>query len=118
MINAIFSIPIIQRLQREDYRPILRIVVILGVIILAAAASFASSQMLSIILIGLPIAIGIVFLFLRYPALGIIAIIPASFIIPFEIGVSSGSSLNAPMLIIILMTGLWLFDMVAIKRQI
>jgi O-antigen ligase len=118
MINAFYSIPIIQRWQRIGYRPILRVFVVAGVLLFAAAASFVASETLSLLLIGLPVGIGVVLLFLRHPALGILAIIPASFIIPIEIGVSSGSSLNAPMLLIILMTGLWLIDMVVIKRQL
>ncbi len=118
MINAITSIPIVQRWQSAGYRPILRVFVIIIVILLAVAVSFAASQTLSLLLIGVPMGIGIVLLFLRYPGFGVLAIIPASFIIPIEIGVSSGSSLNAPMLLILLMTGLWLIDMVAIKRQI
>jgi len=118
MINAFYSLPIIQRWRRVGYRPILRPIVIIGVFLLAIAASFAASKTVSLILIGLPLGFGAVLLFLRYPALGILAIIPASFIIPLEISVSSGSSLNAPMLLIILMTGLWIVDMVVLKRQV
>ena len=118
MINAFSSLPIVQRWQRVGYRPIVQIIVVLGVLLFSAAVSFKASKMLSLLLVGLPVGIGVVLLFLRYPALGILAIIPASFIVPIEIGVSSGSSLNAPMLLIILMTGLWLLDMLVIKRDI
>jgi len=118
MINAFYSIPIIQRWRSVGYRPILRLIVIIGVLLLAIAASMVPSKKISLVLISLPIGIGIIMLFMRHPGLGILAIIPASFVVPFEIGVSSGSSLNASMLIIVLMTGLWLLDMLVIKRQI
>ena len=118
MINAFLSNPIIQRLQRQDFRPCGRLYNCHGGIILSNCVIFCFFPHVELLIIVLPIGIGIVLLFLRYPSLGIIAIIPASFIIPLEIGVSSGSSLNAPMIIIILMTGLWMVDMLVIKRQI
>ena len=107
-----------QRLQQQNYRPLVRVAVVLGVILLAVAAALVDSHTVSLILMGLPIGIGIVLIFMRHPGLGLVAMIPASFVIPFEIGVSSGSSLNPPMLIIMLMTGLWVLDMVVIKRRI
>ncbi len=118
MINTIFSIPIIQRLQRQDFQPVIRIIVILGVLLLTVGASFIASRTISLLLIGLLVGIGFVLILMRQPALGIVALIPASYIIPIEINVSSGSSLNAPMILIMLMTGLWIMDMIVNKRQL
>ena len=118
MTNTLLANPLIRNLHQKFYNPAIRTAIILGVLLVAAAVAFISSETISLLLIGFLVGIGMVLIFLRHPALGILAIIPASFVIPIEIGVSSGSSLNAPMLLLILMTGLWLLDMLVIKRQI
>jgi O-antigen ligase len=54
----------------------------------------------------------------RWPTAGIVALIPASLLVPVALGTGSESSINAPMLLLLLLTALWLFDMVAVRRQI
>jgi len=118
VIDTLLASSLIRNLHQKFYNPAIRTAIILGVLLIAIAVAFISSKTISLLLVGFLLGIGVVLIFLQHPSLGVAAIIPASFIIPIEIGVSSGSSLNAPMLLIILMTGLWVVDMVIIKRQI
>lgn len=51
-------------------------------------------------------------LFGRWPQLGIVAIIVGSLLIPFGIGTGSQSSLNITILLLLMMSALWLIEMV------
>lgn len=117
-MDSSFPNSIIQKIQSENYRPVIRILVIVSVLILTIASTFIEDQIISLLIIGLIIGIGGLLVLLRYPGLGIVAIIPGSFIAPFAIDVSSGTSINATVLLIFLMTIIWAFDMVVQQRQI
>ena len=54
----------------------------------------------------------------RVPAIGLLGIIVAAMVVPLSIGTGTGSSINAPMLVLVGMVGLWILDMVARQRQI
>ena len=47
---------------------------------------------------------------MRQPAWGVLALIPVSLLIPFEIGTGTGTSLNATVLTLFLLLGLWVLD--------
>jgi hypothetical protein len=55
---------------------------------------------------------------LKWPALGLLALIPASLYVPFSIGTGTGTALSAPILLVGLLVGLWLADMVVHQKQI
>lgn len=74
-------------------------------------------RLATLLLVGL-LGIGLVAVFMRWPTAGLIALIPASLLVPISLGTGSESSINAPMLLLMLLTALWLFDMVAVRRQI
>lgn len=61
-------------------------------------------------------AIGIVLL--RWPALGILGLIPAALLVPFAVGTGTGTSINAAILLLAALLGLWIFDMVVRRRRI
>lgn len=54
----------------------------------------------------------------RQPAWGPLALIVASLLVPFAIGTGTQTSLNATVLLLAFLTGLWLFDMLARQRVI
>jgi hypothetical protein len=55
---------------------------------------------------------------LKWPALGLLALIPASLYVPFNIGTGTGTPLTAPILLVGLLAGLWLADMIVRQKQI
>jgi hypothetical protein len=57
-------------------------------------------------------------IFLRWPALGLLALIPASLYVPFSIGTGTGTVLSAPILLVGLLAGLWIADMIVRQKQI
>lgn len=91
----------------------LPVVVIATVFLASAVLGFkASIGQLQIILILLP-GIGLVLLFMRWPPLGLVAVI-GSIIIPF----SGPSNSNATYALVGLLLGLWLIDMLALHREV
>lgn len=61
-------------------------------------------------------AAGLAAVFLRWPPLGLAALIAASLIVPFAIGTGTQTSLNVTVLLLALLLGLWLLDMVRRKE--
>lgn len=68
-------------------------------------------------LIGLAGVVGLLAMTWQ-PALGLAGLIAASFIVPFEIGTGTGSSLNAPILLLPGLVAFWALDAIARRRRI
>lgn len=91
-------------------RPLL---VISELLLIAALGLMASQRHLALILI-LPLGLGMVLAFLRWPSLGLIVASVAGLIVPFL----GPSGLNVTMILVALLLGLWLLDMIVHLRQI
>jgi hypothetical protein len=91
-------------------RPLL---VISELLLIAALALMASQRHLALILF-LPLGLGMVLTFLRWPSLGLIVAALAGLVVPFL----GPSGLNATMILVALLLGLWLLDMIVRLRQI
>jgi hypothetical protein len=65
---------------------------------------------------GVLVLVGVIF-FLRWPALGLIALVIASLLVPYSVNLG-GAEINLPVLIIALLVGLFVFDAVALKRKV
>jgi hypothetical protein len=72
----------------------------------------------SILAIGLVPLTGATLVLLRWPALGVLALIVGSLVVPFEIGTGSNTSINITIILIPFLIGLWILDMVARQREI
>lgn len=59
---------------------------------------------------------GMVVVFLRRPPLGLAALIATSLVVPFAIGTGTQTSLNATVLLLPILIGLWLLEMVRRKE--
>ena len=92
----------------------LRPLLILGLLLLSAALPFMVSQRQLILVLILPLGIGIVLIFLRWPPLGVIIATLAGFIVPFL----GPSGLNVTMILVALLLGLWLLDLMVRERRI
>jgi hypothetical protein len=66
----------------------------------------------------LPLAVAGVLVLLRWPALGIVTLIPASLYVPIAVNTGTETRLSAPVLLTGLLAGLWLFDMVVRQRRL
>jgi len=53
---------------------------------------------------------------LMWPSLGLFALVPAALVVPFEIGTGTQTSLNAAVLLLALLLGLWLLEMARRKE--
>jgi O-antigen ligase len=70
-----------------------------------------------------PIVLGVVGLagvlvILRFPYLGFLALAAGSSVVPFSVGTGTATAINFTAIMIVGLTGLWIFDMIARDRQI
>ena len=96
----------------------LKPLLIAGMLFFSLALPFLPGQRFHIYLIALVPGIVAVLAFLRWPSLGLVMLIVASLVVPFTIGTGSGTSINATILVLALLIGLWLLDMIARQRKI
>lgn len=99
-------------------RTVLQISAAVAIPILSAAIARSASPRQTSLILALLLGSAVALVLLHRPWLGFLVIFPASFLVPLEIGTGSGSSINAPMLLVALMLGLWLMEMVVIKRRV
>jgi hypothetical protein len=92
----------------------LRPLFVIGELLLIAALAFMASQRELKLVLVLPLGVGLVLCFLRWPSLGIIVAALAGMVVPFL----GPSGLNVTMILIALLLGLWLLDMMALQHQI
>lgn len=94
----------------------LRPAIILAVLFLAAQLG---SQATPGLVLLLTLAMGGLLAFIvlaRWPALGVLALAPASFLMPWEIGTGTQTSFNAPILLTLALLALWVVDMLRRKE--
>ena len=89
------------------------VLVISELLLIAALGLMASQRHLALILV-LPLGIGLVLTFLRWPSLGLIVASVAGIVVPFL----GPSGLNVTMILVALLLGLWLLNMIVRLRQI
>jgi hypothetical protein len=86
---------------------------ILGVILISVLAPSVVSEDRILMLIGAILAVGAVWLILRTPALGILALIVTALLFPSP---RLPGGLNVTILLLIFLIGLWVLDMIVNKR--
>jgi hypothetical protein len=89
------------------------LLVITELLLIAAVGLMASQRHLALILF-IPLGLGMVLTFLRWPSLGLIVAALAGMVVPFL----GPSGLNVTMILVALLLGLWLLDMIVRLRQI
>jgi O-Antigen ligase len=95
-------------------QPRLRPVLVISELLFIAALAFMASQRQLTLVLFLPLVVGLVLTFLRWPSLGIIVTSVAGLVVPFL----GPSGLNVTMILVALLLGLWLLDMMVRQRQI
>ena len=91
----------------------LRPLLVISELLLIAALGFMASQRQLTLVLFLPLGVGLVLSFLRWPALGLIVASVAGLIVPFL----GPSGLNATMILLALLLGLWLLDMMVHRHE-
>ena len=92
----------------------LRPLLVAGELLFIAALAFLASQRELALFLFLPLGVGVVLTFLRWPSLGLIAASVAGLVVPFL----GPSGLNVTMILIALLIGLWLLDTIVRQRPI
>ncbi|RME42932.1 MAG: O-antigen ligase domain-containing protein [Chloroflexi bacterium] len=96
------------------YRPLIVVGVLGASGLLAYHLSPGQAQRVLMLLLGG----GMALVFLRWPPLGLVALIVASLVVPFAIGTGTQTALNVTVLLLPMLLTLWVFDMVARQRRI
>ena len=87
---------------------------VIGELLLIAAVAFMASRRELILVLILPIGVGVVLTFLRWPSLGLVFAPLGGLVIPF-IG---PSGLNVTMVMVALLLSLWLLALIVPERQL
>src|SRR5919106_3628087 len=87
----------------------LRPLLIISELLLIAVLAFMASQRQLTLVLFLPLGVGLVLTFLRWPSLGLIFASLAGLVVPYL----GPSGLNVTMILVALLLGLWLLDMIA-----
>lgn len=90
---------------KQNTQRALRLAVVVGLLLFTVVIAFKGSERVMMLLIGLPPAIGVLLVLLKWPQLGLLAIIGA-----MVVGVDGPSGLNATMMVVAMMLGLRLLD--------
>jgi hypothetical protein len=92
----------------------LRSLLVVGELLLIAALGFIASQRQLTMVLFLPLSVGLVLTFLRWPSLGLIVAASAGMVVPFL----GPSGLNMTMIFVALLLGLWLLNIMVRQDQI
>jgi O-antigen ligase len=95
----------------------LRPVMIAGILLAVAVLAFTLAPYYVGLLLMLLWGLAGVLLFLYCPQWGLLALIAACLIVPFEMGTGTGTSLHAGILVLALLLGLWVVDMLILGRR-
>ncbi|MCB8978369.1 MAG: O-antigen ligase family protein [Ardenticatenaceae bacterium] len=92
----------------------LRPVLVVGVLLLSAAIAYIGSYKELVLVIALLASLPMLLVAIRYPSLGLIAILVSGMAIP----ITGPSGVNPTMGLVALFTGLWIFGMVVQDREV
>ena len=92
----------------------LRPMLVVGELLLITALAFMASQRQLALFLFLPLGLGSVLIFQRWPSLGLIIASVAGLVVPFL----GPSGLNVTMILIALLIGLWLLNIIIGRRQV
>jgi hypothetical protein len=101
-----------QRWLERNSQILLRVGVVLGVLLLSAYLAQRPSENYLIMLVGL----GGVLILLRWPPLGLAALLVSTLVVPFSIGTGAQTPLTITVLIIPVLIGVWALDMFRRRR--
>mgnify|MGYP003580798832 CR=1 FL=1 len=92
----------------------LRPLIVISELLLIAALAFKASKTQLALVLMVPLGIGVLWSFVRWPSFGLLVAALAGMVIH----ITGPSGLNVTMMMVGLMLGLWILDMVVVQRQI
>jgi O-antigen ligase len=113
-VNNLFSSDRLGQWLIQDKQLRLRQLVVVLVLLLSVILPLEAPKRLLPLVVVLPLATVVVFGFMRWPPLGLIATMVAGMVVPFY----GPSGLNVTMMGIALLLGLWFVDMIARQREV
>lgn len=97
----------------------IRPAIILGILLASAVLAYMMpSRPMLLLLIGLGPAVTAMIVYLKQPALGMLALVFAAMAVPLSIGTGTDTSLNPVVLLVPALTMLWVLDMALRKKAI
>lgn len=87
--------------------------IIIAVVLMSVAAAYWGTQPILMLVVAAIVGIAGLLILMRYPNLGFILILVAGMFVPF----SGPGGINASILSVILLMGIWLMDMFVVKRN-
>jgi hypothetical protein len=107
-------IPVLGNVLARDRRLWLRPLLIIGLLLLSTALPFVASQRQLTWALYLLLGVGLVLTFLRWPPLGLIVASVAGLVVPYL----GPSGLNVTMILVALLLGLWLPEVMVLRRPV
>jgi len=98
------------------HRTLLAVLVVIAAAVVVPLAALGQRQLLMLLL--LPVGMVGAVILLRRPGLGFPLIVVSSLLIPFAISTGTQTRLNASLLLVIGLIGIWIFEMLAGKREV
>jgi hypothetical protein len=97
---------------------LMKFVIISGVIFLSSVVAFIFPTKYLGFFIALIIACGLLIIYLRVPAIGLLALIAGGMLVDFEIGTGTSTSINLVVILLPMLIGIWFIDMLVRKRRV
>jgi hypothetical protein len=105
-------------LIRHHKKQVWQGLIIFGVILFSAIFSQILPKEYLMVPILLILALGGLIIIMRFPPIGVIALIVSGLLIPFEIGTNTQTSINVVILLLPLLITVWFVDMMVRQRKI
>ena len=102
-----------QLLNRKLIKPAL----VAAVLLLSVVPAFITNYTFLFLLLGACLGLGGLYFLFKWPALGVVLLVGSAIIVPFEIGTGSQTNINAAMLLLAALLGLWFARMFIEERR-
>lgn len=96
----------------------LRALIIAATLGLSAIVAFHGDASISFLVVAIPIVLVAYWLLVKFPSFGLMLVVVAGMLIPFEIALNQFSSINSSMILISTIGVVWILDMVIVQKEI
>ncbi len=107
-----------RRVTEWIYHPPVTLIIVTGLLVLSAVLGLrVSTKLLILVCVGI---FGLVAfpVLVRRPELGIVMIVPVSFLVDVEVGTGTKVPINATILLVMALIGLWILQMLVLDKKI
>ena len=108
----------IKRQFLHDPQQLIQVFIVSGVLLLSFAIGLFFPSNYLILPIILVVAFGAFIINVRYPPIGLLALIAGGLLVDFEIGTSTSTSINLVVILLPMFIGIWFIDMLVRTRRV